>query len=172
MDVQNSFCTYIWHPVQQTGWFFMNTIMNTFMSTFMNTIVNRAMNTGTSRNMNTPVNAEMNRAPRQKGRSRAGVPKFWGTSTTHSWPENLGQPPSEVFRGFAEELLARSAKFNRLNFQPIELSIKFRYERKNLPTEVFTGFSISNDISTWTKYVRLICLNATLLSKCRYRRFG
>jgi hypothetical protein len=60
MDVQNSFCTYIWHPVQQTGWFFMNTFMNTIMNTSMNTFMNRIVNTGMNRTMNTPVNDIVN----------------------------------------------------------------------------------------------------------------
>jgi hypothetical protein len=59
VDVQNSFCIYIWHPVQQTGWFFMNTIMNTSMNTFMNRIMNTPVNDIVNRIMNTIVNTGM-----------------------------------------------------------------------------------------------------------------
>jgi hypothetical protein len=53
VDLQNSFCTYIWHPVQQTGCFFMNTFMNTIANGIMNAIVSSVMNTTVSDFVNT-----------------------------------------------------------------------------------------------------------------------
>ena len=54
MGSQNLFCGYIWHPVQQTGWFLVNAEVNGLI----NILVNIAVNVRVNRKCNAAVNGK------------------------------------------------------------------------------------------------------------------